>query len=703
MVKPFADGIEHLFAELARLDLLLERHVEQLRAGHLLVESDLRGLFVPDDHVDALLASGAPSANGSSLNRLIQQVQEELSERTAATIDAGRTLPLLWLAQYYHLSRVELEALILAAAPAIDARYETLYAYVQNDVQKKRPTVALALALSYATSAAQFEGQRHFALDTPLLRHRLLRLVAPPEDPAPSRLAHILAADDRVIDFLRGDAWLDARLRPFTDFAPLSLDLEYLPLPEPQRILLGLAARHREPGWYALRGASDSCLDTAAALAAAMEYPLLVVRVEGALTAGMPWPDLLALLRREAEFQQAALALAGIDALPVDQSLDVLATWDRPVFLCGARAASGPLPVLELDLPLPAYPLRLGLWDAALTGTAGPPAPDLDLAALANHFALTRSQIERAVQHAVAAARLRPEPVFTQADLLAGARAQARHNLGRLAHPIEVAYTWDDIVLPARQMHQLREVYASVRFRHMVFDEWGFSAAGQGLNVLFHGPSGTGKTMAAGILAQALGLDLYRIDLSGVVSKYIGETEKNLDHIFQEAEHSNAILFFDEADALFGKRAEVRDAHDRYANIEVAYLLQKMETYQGISILATNLRGNMDDAFARRLLHIVEFPFPGPEYRERIWQRVFPAGAPLDPDLDLPFLARQFEFSGGNIRNVALAAAFMAADEDTPIAMRHAILACTRELQKVGKLPARTDFRDYYDLIRERI
>jgi SpoVK/Ycf46/Vps4 family AAA+-type ATPase len=206
--------------------------------------------------------------------------------------------------------------------------------------------------------------------------------------------------------------------------------------------------------------------------------------------------------------------------------------------------------------------------------------------------------------------------------------------------------------------------------------------------------------MASGILARDLSLDLYKIDLSAVVSKYIGETEKQLSQIFHEARSSNAILFFDEADALFGKRSEVKDAHDRYANVEVAYLLQKMEEYEGIVILATNFRRNMDDAFTRRMHYIVEFPFPDADLRERIWKGLFPPNAPLAADVNFAFLARQFEFAGGNIRNIALAAAFLAAEAGHEICMRHFIFATARELQKLGRLPTRSEFREYFDLIR---
>jgi SpoVK/Ycf46/Vps4 family AAA+-type ATPase len=237
-----------------------------------------------------------------------------------------------------------------------------------------------------------------------------------------------------------------------------------------------------------------------------------------------------------------------------------------------------------------------------------------------------------------------------------------------------------------------------VKYSSLVYHEWGFDhklSLGKGLNALFAGPSGTGKTMAAEIIAGELGLDLYKIGLSGVISKYIGETEKNLSRIFSEAETSNAILFFDEADALFGKRSEVRDSHDRYANIEISYLLQKMEEYEGVVILATNLRKNMDDAFVRRMHFTVEFPFPGERERQRIWGRIWPENAPRCQDLDLGFMAHQFELAGGNIRNIALAAAFQAAADGGAVSMAHLVYATRREYQKMGKIIVDSEFGEY--------
>lgn len=334
-----------------------------------------------------------------------------------------------------------------------------------------------------------------------------------------------------------------------------------------------------------------------------------------------------------------------------------------------------------------------------------PLASDVDLNDLANKFRLSGGQIRDAVATArnLALWRAPEDGVVTAEDIYSACRRQSRHGLNILARKIDPTYDWDDIVLPKDQMEQLCEICSYVKHYHTVYGNWGFGrklSRSRGLNILFAGPSGTGKTMAAEIMANELGLDLYRIDLSAIVSKYIGETEKNLDRIFREGQSSNAILFFDEADALFGKRSEVRDSHDRYANIEVAYLLQKMEEYDGVVIMATNLRKNMDEAFARRMHFTVEFPIPEEADRYRIWQGVFPKEAPLGMDIDLPFMARQFRITGGNIKNIALSAAFLAAQDGNVITMENLIRATKREYQKMGKLCTESEFARYFELVK---
>ena len=327
--------------------------------------------------------------------------------------------------------------------------------------------------------------------------------------------------------------------------------------------------------------------------------------------------------------------------------------------------------------------------------------PGLDVTAVVSTANLDPRQVERAASAAWWQATHAGRPIGRE-DLRAGTRSQNAAGLERLATRIEPAVGWDDIVLPPRPMQLLRELVGQARRRGVVLDEWGMrqgGGRGEGVSALFAGPSGTGKTMAAEVIAYELGFDLYTVDLATVVDKYIGETEKNLERIFAEAERVNGVLFFDEADALFGKRSDVKDAHDRYANVETAYLLQRMETFDGVAILATNLRANLDDAFTRRLDAIIDFPAPDAEYRRRIWDLALRPGLPRAADLDLDVMAQRFNLTGGNIRNVALAAAYFAAEERRPVSMADLMRATHREFLKLGRLYHQSDFAPYQDLL----
>jgi hypothetical protein len=356
------------------------------------------------------------------------------------------------------------------------------------------------------------------------------------------------------------------------------------------------------------------------------------------------------------------------------------------------RFASGVVPVFDVPAPSPAE--RLAVWAAAfgdglgdrLNGSLGPlaaqfvlrPASLRGVAARAKSIAENGStlEVERAVWDAC--------------------RIEARPQLDGLAQRIEAVAGWDDLVLPDGQIQTLRAIASHVRQRHRVYDHWGFGtkgARGLGISSLFAGPSGTGKTMAAEVLARELGLDLYRIDLATVVSKYIGETEKNLKRLFDAAEAGGAILLFDEADALFGKRSDVKDSHDRYANIEVSYLLQRMEAYRGLAILTTNLKTALDQAFLRRIRFIVHFPFPDAQLRGRIWRGIFPTQTPTAA-LDFDRLA-QLDVAGGHIRNIALNGAFLAADRSEVVSMGHLAEAAQSEYAKLERPLSDAEFRGW--------
>ena len=346
---------------------------------------------------------------------------------------------------------------------------------------------------------------------------------------------------------------------------------------------------------------------------------------------------------------------------------------------------------------------RATAWLRALAARRMPASPQA-IEVVADSFALTSEQIRRAAQAMADERNEEDTSDVSVAQLAAAARACSDQSIARIAQRLDLPFEWNDLVLPPVTLRRLRDIVHAIRNRHLVFGDWGFSrrAGGFGLRILFAGPSGTGKTMAAATIARELTVDIYRIDISQTVSKYIGETEKNLDKIFRAAACSNAILFFDEADALFGKRSEVKDAHDRYSNIETAYLLQKLEEYQGVVFLASNLSRNIDSAFSRRLNFVVDFPLPDKRDRERLWHLMLSSGVPVADDVDFAFLAAQFSLTGGDIRNITLDAAFLAAQSDErSVTMKNLIVALGRQFIKQGRAPSPAEFKQHHELLAE--
>ena len=610
-----------------------------------------------------------------------------------------------WLQTAFQLTPFEMDILLLALAPDLDRRYERLYAYLQDHVGRRWPTVDLALHLLCPDAAARLTHRTHFNPDAPLIRYQLIHLI-PENDPRPaSLLGHFLQLDEQITRFLLGQDSPDNRLAAFCQLHHPSSSLPVVD-DHPQQAITRLMDDARTPGspvrLYLHGPAAAGKRQVALNAAATLHRPLLTANLTR-LPLTLPLPDALTLIYRYAWFYQTIPYLEGLESLP-PTSYPLLRESLREqrhlpvILLAGSELWSGaedePDDVLPVTFTLPDYEQRRANWLIHLAHhTQDLTATDVDT--LAGRFRLWPTQIAQAVNAAANQSRWqgatgqRPAPPhLTVEDCFRSARAQSGHDLHSLATKIEPLYTWDDIVLPAAARSQLHEICQQLVHRHTVLGQWGFGqrlSLGKGVNALFAGPSGTGKTMAADIIANELGLELYKIDLSGIVSKYIGETEKNLERIFRAAENANAILFFDEADALFGKRSEVRDSHDRYANIEISYLLQKIEAYDGLAILASNLRQNLDEAFIRRLAFTIHFPFPDEASRRQIWATIWPDNAPLADDVDLDSLARQFKLSGGNIKNVALAAAYLAATDHQAISMAHLLQAVRREYQKMGK------------------
>jgi ATPase family associated with various cellular activities (AAA)/Winged helix domain, variant len=580
------------------------------------------------------------------------------------------------LTRAFGLSDFERDILLLCAGVELDSQFGALLAALAGDAHRRQATFGLALAVL---------PDPHWSALAPMAPLRRWRLVEFKD--GDGLTASALRIDERILHYLTGVSYLDDRLQGIVEPVAQSGAL----LPSQQKIAERIAAI-----WHDRRGAWPSVqlcgpeqgakAPIAAAACAGIGLGLLRLNAIDLPTATGERLALARLCDRELLLGAGALLLDCHGIAPGDAAERAVISFAEeilgPVVIAGRDALSFTRGLhLRLDVPRPATGERHALWQSAL----GPLAAKLNgkLDGLMTQFPLDEPEIRAAVLTGVNA----EDDSETVADGLWDAcRQQARTPLAGLAQRIEPVARWSDLVLPEAQLELLREIAVHVRRSATVYETWGFAnkgARGLGIGALFAGASGTGKTMAAEVLANELRLDLFHIDLSQVVNKYIGETEKNLRRIFDAAERSRAILLFDEADALFGKRSEVKDSHDRYANIEVSYLLQRMETYRGLAILTTNMKSALDAAFLRRLRFVVQFPFPDAAQRAEIWRRVFPAETPTK-GLDVDLLAR-LNLPGGNIRGIALNAAFLAADEGAPVGMAHLKRAARSEYAKLEK------------------
>ncbi|NCR09317.1 MAG: ATP-binding protein [Microcystis aeruginosa LG13-11] len=702
---------ENLLPALQWLDKLLEKAVVAAQATYAKdpTTEAYQGLYLTQEDVEQLLVRQP----GDPVLKLGGEAWEPSFSELA--VKASR---LAWLKQTFDLSDFDLALIVIALAPELDLRYERLYAYLQDDVTRRRPTVDLALNLLCSSAPTKLWQRSRVAPDAPLIRHRLLHLLADPHQVQPPLLACYLKPDEQLIRYLLGQEGLDSRLATFCELVgPRGERSSPLLDAKIQQALIALALQAREANqplhlyFHGPQGVGKR--QAAEAIALKLDMRLLVADIATAIAAKTELESILPLLLREAQFQDGVLYLQGIDALGSQEQVnnyqrlwEAIAQFPSIAIIGGVAPSLSEIPgstrtILPVSFPLPDFAQRRDNWQAYLS-QSGISRPAQELDTLADRFRLTPEQIGDAVASAqhqarwqAAQASQEPPHSLSLEDLLAAARAHSGQALTSLARKISPRSTWNDLILPSEGLTQLQEICHQVKHHHLVCGQWGFEeklSLGKGLNALFSGSPGTGKTMAAEVIAKELHLDLYKIDLSQVVSKYIGETEKNLERIFTAAQSANAILLFDEADALFGKRSEVKDAHDRYANLEIAYLLQKMEEYEGVTLLTTNLRQNLDEAFTRRIRFIVEFPFPEADYRLQIWRRIWPKQTPLAADVDLEGMARQFKLAGGNIRNIALAAAFLAAENSQCVTMKHLLQATKREFQKMGRLIGEEEF-----------
>ncbi|PYI93693.1 MAG: AAA family ATPase [Verrucomicrobia bacterium] len=626
---------------------------------------------------------------------------EEASETTGKEAPAQREeLPsaLALLSERLGLSAFERDILLLCAAMELDTRTAALCARAQDDPNKPFPTFALALALFEEPSWDALSPER------PLRYWRLLEINQPGAQPL---TGSSLRADERIVNFLKGLNCLDDRVSTFIvpmEIAPDSAEVAFS-----QNAVVDAILGHwqREIGGgglpiVQLLGPDPISKQLVAhEVAARLNRILCRLPVEVLPSATQDLETFFRLWQRESRLLPLAFYLDAeeADATATGRSGALsrfMARIDGFSFLAVREALPRPgREHVALETCKPTASEQRSAWAEEL-GSAAPDSPPL-LAAQYNLNLPTLRQLARLARlESESAPESLPEKVW---DIC---RQSERPRLDALAQRLEPKMTWDDLVLPRGEMKLLREIAAQVRQRNKVYDDWGFSRKmnrGFGISALFAGDSGCGKTMAAEVIANELRLNLYRIDLSAVVNKYIGETEKNLRRLFDAAEEGGSILFFDEADALFGKRSEVKDSHDRYANIEINYLLQRLESYRGLAILATNMKNALDPAFLRRLRFVVNFPFPGVADRRRLWEKAFLQqevarnlpGPPLET-LDYERLAR-LSLSGGLILNAALGACFMAAESRSNVTMPLVLAAARAEFMKLDRPVNETDFR----------
>src|SRR3989454_2893577 len=609
----------HVLRRLELIEARVRAAVARRRATDPETDDRFRGLYISQGHVDRLLAEkSAPAAPDAGAAK----ARDEIETAADAAEREGADLRLRRLARNFHLDEIDIELLLIAMAPDVDARFERLYGYLQDDVSRRRASVGLGLELCGLPSSSAYARSR-LAPGAPLVDEYLVQV----EENERPVLTRPLRVPDRVAAHLLGSDIPDPVV------AALAYQCE-LAMPAQATTLV--------------RWMSDESPES--------HSPQRESQIPSPSGGGQGGGSRLAYIRERPGASGAALAASAF------------AQVGRPTL------------ALDLDRLRPeddvAAVAALSAREAGLTGAG-----------------IVAGPVEVLIARGLPAVRAFSE--MPALIVLVGARSWDPG----WARRIQPAVNFVDLVLPPDTMAQLKELLTRARYREQVLDIWkmgGPSARRRGLTALFAGPSGTGKTMAAEVLASELGLDLYTVDLATVVDKYVGETEKNLDRIFAEAERINGVILFDEADALFGKRSEVSDAHDRYANVEVAYLLQRMELFDGIAILATNLRANLDEAFTRRLDSLVDFPEPEAEYRRRLWERSLGSTMPRAADLDLDFLAESFKLSGGAIRNIAVAAAYAAAEANRPLDMGDLVRATQREYMKLGRMVVESEFGPYY-------
>jgi len=706
--------MDHLSDELLRLDVVLEIEMQRMREAPQDPSLEtFRGMFMTASEAKALLDEGLPFLKlDTEQESLLLHLEEAIANRLDVAAAHGCEMPLLRLRTLLGLSDLDVRMLVVAAAPHMNRKYLKLYAYLQDDMTCQYVTMDLMLRL-----CCRSEEERRLALERLAGTSGELRMFwSRPQHASASTAASILSSpirlDDRMLAYILGLDWrFDGALSHMTMRSGSDALPPLLTGGDLHKRLLGQAEQAMSSGaphvWMLHGPAGSGKSFHARHLGAALGLSLLEWDVSHAPGDERAFVESVDRVLLEARLHRALPAFDCIGALQeqtreagADKRLEWLvkrlSEHDGIAFLFGevsCKPAQLPPSISwrSIALTVPDMGERRRLWQSFAGEAAALTETESDR--LAAKFRFTPGSMRAAVlelQHGEwASGSYADGPERTAAQKLHQAAYRLiGQRLKDQAVKMEPRFGWDDLVLPPDTIQLLKQACGRLQHQHTVMVRWGFErklAYGKGTSMLFTGPPGTGKTMSAMVMAREMDAELYRVDLSRVVSKYIGETEKNLSDIFDQARLSGAILFFDEADALFGKRSEVKDAHDKYANMETSFLLQKMEEYDGLTVLASNFAQNLDEAFTRRIQYIVKFPFPDAVQREQLWRSAIPAELPVE-SIDYAYLAQTFDLAGGPIKNIVLTASFIAAEEGVAVSMKQLVEGGIQEYKKIGKL-----------------
>jgi SpoVK/Ycf46/Vps4 family AAA+-type ATPase len=692
----FRHHAEHIVAELAWARTLVRDTLDHAgRIGSDSIRLDRLRLAVSDEDAHRLLfpPQQAPRPPGEAA-----LVRTRLDQRIARSLEAEVVLPLVEIWQAFDLDELSRQVLILALAGEIDEEIRRLYGYLWNDLSRRRPTVEFLLGLLQPSLRGKLENAHAFFRESPLTKHRLIEPLA--QD------APFFAQEVRLVSSLVARAIGGHELDP----SLAGIARVTFPPTNPATIVMGApAAQAIEASLRQLGDGSGATVvligpsgTGKSALVRQRLGPRIEVDVPGMVRPLQDADSRISALARDARCLRMPLVLDLADSEQDDPALNaayrqlgrIAAHHPHGAVVTARDEASWFLGLLETAVVhrfnFPTAQERVIIWYQAFLRSGVPSAPP-EILEVASRYPLSGGAIERAA--IAVTARVGPEKArlgdLRLEPVTEACRAQLTPRLQGIATRIVTTLVWDDLILPKAELDNIREIINYARFKPQIFDQWGYGRLlpyGRGLSILFAGPPGTGKTMAAGLIGSELGMEVFRVDLSRTVSKYIGETEKNLGRIFDEASRSQSILLFDEADSLFAKRTEVKSSVDRYANLEVNFLLQRMEDFDGVTILTTNFEGSIDEAFRRRIRFRINFPAPDLETRAQLWAKMVPKEARVEEQLDFEQLAKDFELSGGYIKNAAVRAAFFAIQNNDGLRMRYFRKAARLEILKLGRV-----------------